>query len=280
MEITKGLVLSKLPERPANANKGTFGSALIVAGSKNFPGAAILSCLACARVGVGLVTLVTDENVYKVAVPKIPFSTFLKFSEVEDNLEKYDSVLIGPGLGLNHDLRLMIKEWFGLEELIKKKLVLDADCLNFLSEDKYWFKALDTDAILTPHPKEMSRLTGLSIEEIQNNRAEIAKKFSNLWNKTIILKSAETVIANPRGEIFVSPFKNPLLATAGTGDVLSGMIAGLLAQGLNLTDAAISGVYLHGLAGEKLKERFHDRGATALDLVDILAEAFKDLKAS
>ena len=157
---------------------------------------------------------------------------------------------------------------------------MDADCLNFLSEDKYWFKALDTDAILTPHPKEMSRLTGLSIEEIQNNRAEIAKKFSNLWNKTIILKSAETVIANPRGEIFVSPFKNPLLATAGTGDVLSGMIAGLLAQGLNLTDAAISGVYLHGLAGEKLKERFHDRGATALDLVDILAEAFKDLKAS
>src|SRR3989344_2098182 len=185
MEITKGLVLSKLPERPANANKGTFGSALIVAGSKNFPGAAILSCLACARVGVGLVTLVTDENVYKVAVPKIPFATFLKFSEVEDNLEKYDSVLIGPGLGNGKDLRFKIEEWINSEELKNKRLVIDADALNLLSRISDWYKLLDTDAILTPHPGEMSRLTGLSIEKIQNNRQEVVIKFSKTWNKTI-----------------------------------------------------------------------------------------------
>src|SRR3989344_8857127 len=224
MEITKQLIKDKLPRRPLKGNKGTFGSALIIAGSKNYPGAAILSCLACARVGAGLVTLASDETVYKVAVTKIPFATFLDFSEIVNTLDKYDSVLIGPGLGKNKDLRLMINEWIKLEELANKELVLDADCLNIISEIKDWFEIFKTDAVFTPHPGEISRLTGLSIEEIQNNRQEIAKKFSKTWNKTIVLKGAETVIANPEGEVFVSPFKNPLLATAGTGDVLAGII--------------------------------------------------------
>lgn len=280
MEITQDLVISKLPGRPIDANKGTFGSALIIAGSKNFPGAAILSCLACARVGAGLVTLATPKDVYEIVVPKIPFATFLEFSEVEDNLEKYNSVLIGPGLGMNKELRLKIQDWMNNEILKQKKLVLDADCLNILSEINDWYKIIETDAVLTPHPGEMSRLMGLKIEEIQSNREEIVKKFSKLWNKTLILKGAETVIANPQGEIFVGPFKNPLLATAGTGDVLSGVIAGLLAQGLNLTNAAVCGVYIHGMTGETLKEKFGDRGLVATDLIEVLPQVFKSLKSA
>ncbi|MBI2593217.1 NAD(P)H-hydrate dehydratase, partial [Candidatus Daviesbacteria bacterium] len=225
MEITKDLIISKLPNRPINANKGTFGSVLIIAGSKNFPGAAILSVLACARVGAGLVSLATSEKVYKVIVPKIPFATFLDFSEIEKNLGKYDCVLIGPGLGGSHESRIMNYGFLTILNQKDKKLVFDADALNALSELDGWYKSLKNNAVMTPHPGEMSRLTGLSIEQIQNSRGDIAKKYSKLWNKTVVLKGAKTVIANPVGEIFVSPFSNPLLAVAGTGDVLSGIIA-------------------------------------------------------
>lgn len=277
MKITKNLVVSKLPPRPISANKGTFGSVLIIAGSKNYPGAAMLSVLSAARVGSGLITLSTTSEVHKIIVPEIPFATFLSFSEIEENLKKYDSVLIGPGLGRNNDLRFKIKEWINLSVLKNKKLVLDADGLNNLTKIIRWEKLLKEDIIFTPHPGEMSRLTGLSIEKIQKNRQEVSKKFAKFWNKTIVLKGAETVIADPKGEIFISPFSNPLLATAGTGDVLAGLIAGLLAQGLSLADASIVGVYIHGLAGEKLKEKFGDRGATADDLVGILPSVFKTL---
>lgn len=277
MIITKTMAVEKLPDRPVDSNKGTFGSVLVVAGSENFPGAAILSVLAAARSGSGLVTLSTIKSVYDVAVPKIPFATFLKFSEIENNLDKCDSVLLGPGLGKSADAVSLIKKLTGEDKFKRKKLVLDADALNILSEDGNWFESFSTDAILTPHPGEMSRLTGLSVQDIQKSREETALKYSELWNKTIVLKGAETVIAGPAGEIYLSPFSNPLLATAGTGDVLAGIIAGFLAQGLSLLDAAIAGVYLQGSAGEKLKERFGDRGATALDLAETLPSAFKDL---
>lgn len=280
MEITKDLIISKLPDRPIDANKGTFGSVLIIAGSNDFPGAAILSVLACARVGAGLVSLATTENVYKIIIPKIPFATFLDLSEIEDNLSKFNCVLIGPGIGKNEDSRLKIKEWIILSELHRKKLVLDADALNILSGIKGWDKILQHEAILTPHPGEMSRLTGLSIEEIQRSREESAAKYSKLWNKTIVLKGAKTVIASPQGAVFTYPFANPLLATAGTGDVLAGVIAGFLAQGLGLTDASIVGVYIHGMAGENLKEKFGDSGAIATDLIETIPEVMKDLKSS
>lgn len=185
MNLDLGLVKSKLPKRPRDANKGAFGKALIIAGSKNYPGAAILSCLACARSGAGLITLAAPKDVYEVVVPKIPFATFLDFSEINDNLEKYDSVLIGPGLGQSEEVKKLIHELIKSEIFKKKKIVIDADGLNILSETKSWFNVFNSDAILTPHPGEMSRLTGLSINEIQMNRQEIASKFSKEWNSTL-----------------------------------------------------------------------------------------------
>lgn len=278
MEITNDLVALKLPLRPLDANKGSFGSSLIIAGSKIFPGAAILSVLACARSGAGLVTLATVPEVYKIVVPKIPFATFLDFAEVKNNLEKYETVLIGPGLEENHESGIMNNGFLTFLNKSEKRLVLDADGLNILSQTKDWYKNLEIDAILTPHPGEMSRLTGLTIEKIQNSREDTAKKYSKLWNKTIVLKGAKTVIANPKGEIFISPFSNPLLATAGTGDVLAGIISGYLAQGLDFTDGAIVGVYIHALAAERLKEKFGDSGMIATDLIEEIPEVIKDLK--
>lgn len=277
MKITEEIIKSKLPERPIDSNKGTFGSVLVIAGSKNFPGAAIFSVLASAKSGAGLVTLATTEPVYKAAVPKIPFATFIKFSEIESNLQKYSAVLIGPGLGKSPEAVSLVNKLLVETDLARKKLVVDADALNILSENPDWYGSFKGDAVMTPHPKEMSRLTGISIEEIQEKKEETALKFSKLWNKTIVLKGSGTVIADPGGKIYLSPFSNPLLATAGTGDVLAGIIAGFLAQGLSLIDAAIAGVYIHGLSGEKLRDRFGDRGATAMDLVESLPSSFKEL---
>lgn len=275
MEISKDIIISKLPARPVTANKGTFGKALIIAGSKNFPGAAILSVLACARSGAGLVTLATTPEVYKVAVPKIPFATFLNFSEIENSLEKYDAILIGPGLGQDREVKKLIGELVSWDI---NKMVIDADGLNNLTKIPTWEKLLEGDAIFTPHPGEMARLTGLEIGKIQVKREEITLRFAKEWNKIVILKGAQTIIATPKGEIFKSPFSNPLLATAGTGDVLSGIITGFLAQGLSLKDASIVGVYIHGMAGEKLKEKFGDSGVVATDLIETVPEVMKDLK--
>lgn len=280
MKITKNLVVPKLPPRPISANKGTFGSVLIIAGSKNFPGAAILSVLSAGRVGSGLVALATTPKVYTVAVPKIPFATFLGFSEIEGNLKKYDCVLIGPGLGISKETKKLISELLNSDKLKKKKIVIDADGLNNLTKITRWEKLLKEDMVFTPHPGEMSRLTGLSTEEIQKNRQEVGTKFAKLWNKTIVLKGAGTIIASPKDEIFISQFSNPLLSTAGSGDVLAGIIAGFLAQGLSLIDASTSGVYIHGMAGEKLKEKFGDSGAIATDLIEVIPQVIRDLKSS
>jgi ADP-dependent NAD(P)H-hydrate dehydratase / NAD(P)H-hydrate epimerase len=280
MEITGELVRSLLPPRPDDSNKGTFGRVLIIAGSEKYPGAAILSVMSCARIGAGLVTLAADEYVYKTAVPKIPFATFLKLSEINDSLDKYDVVVIGPGLGLAEDRVTIINNLLKSEKIREKKLILDADALNILAKKPEWYKILPEETVITPHPGEMSRLTGLSVDEIQNKREEVALEYSKKWKVTVVLKGAKTVVAGSSGEHYVNPFSNPLLAAAGTGDVLSGIISGLAAQGLDVLNAAIAGVYIHAVGGEILKEKFGDSGATALDLTEALPLAVKNLKTS
>jgi len=157
-------------------------------------------------------------------------------------------------------------------------LVLDADALNTLAKIPHWWQELTNDAILTPHPGEMARLCDLTIAEVQADRVSIAKEKAKEWHKTIVLKGAFTVIAVPDGRCRISPVANPGLASAGTGDVLSGAIAGLVAQGLPLYDAAALGVYLHGEAGETVKNTLGDAGMTATDLLPALPKAIKQLK--
>ncbi len=157
-------------------------------------------------------------------------------------------------------------------------LVLDADALNTLAKIPNWWQQLTDDAILTPHPGEMARLVGISVDEVQSDRVGIAKKVAQEWHKTIVLKGAYTVIATPDERVKISPIANPGLASAGTGDVLTGAIAGLVAQGLSLFDAAACGVYLHGEAGEMVKSRLGDAGMLATDLLPELPIIIKKLK--
>jgi NAD(P)H-hydrate epimerase len=157
-------------------------------------------------------------------------------------------------------------------------LVLDADALNILNKISEWPHKIPVNAILTPHPGEMSRLTGLSIEEIQKDRMGVAIHYAKEWQRVVVLKGAFTVIAGADGRCRVSPFVNPGLATAGTGDVLAGVIAGLAGQELELFDAAALGVYLHGAAGEKVKAELGDTGTLASDLLPALPLIIKQLK--
>jgi len=290
--ITAEWVKSVLPERPLNANKGSFGRVLVVAGSINYIGAAYLACSGAIRVGAGLVTLATATSLQPILASKLTEVTYLPLPEfrpgiispeaarlIFQQLEQYNVLLLGCGLGQSQPtVRFIRSILIGRHKPALPSLVLDADALNTLADTPGWWKQLTTDAILTPHPGEMSRLTGVAVEEAQLNRVEVARKWAAEWNKTIVLKGAFTVVASPQGKVKVSLIANPGLASAGTGDVLTGAIAGLVAQGLSLFDAAACGVYLHAEAGEMVKARLGDAGMIATDLLPELPQVIKRLK--
>lgn len=274
--LSKEQISKLLPKRPKDAHKGTFGKVLIIVGSKNYPGAAYLACAAAYRVGVGLISLATDETTKIIISKKIPEVTFLLHSEIYGKLPEYNVLLLGPGLGLEKKTGKFVEQL--LTKRLPKTVVIDGDGLNILSKMGKWWERLKGGVMLTPHPGEMSRLTGLSIDEIQTDRINVAQYFAKKWNKIVVLKGANTVIVSPAGEVVLSPFANPALATAGTGDVLSGIIAGLIAQGLKLFDAACCGVYIHAIAGELISEKIGDTGMLASDLLLIIPKAMQNLK--
>ncbi|MBI4181225.1 MAG: NAD(P)H-hydrate dehydratase [Chloroflexi bacterium] len=289
--ITADWARSVVPKRPLGANKGTFGRVLVVAGSINYIGAAYLACNGAMRVGAGLVTLATPASLQPILVSKLTEVTYLPLPEsspgiispkavslIRQELSQYNVLLLGCGLGQSQSVIEFIK--LTLFDLPPERpaLVLDADALNALAKIPNWWQQLAGDAILTPHPGEMARLAGLSVDEVQSDRAGIAKKVAQEWQKTVVLKGAYTVIATPDGQSRISPVANPGLASAGTGDVLSGVIAGLAAQGLSLFEAATCGVYLHAQAGEMVRDSLGDAGMLATDLLPVLPLAIKQLK--
>ncbi len=190
----------------------------------------------------------------------------------------YQVLVIGCGLGQSPSVTRFIGATLLREKREPLCLVLDADALNALAKIPSWWQKLTDDAILTPHPGEMARLTGLSVDEVQSDRLGTAQKTAAQWHKTVVLKGAYTVIAAPDGRAMVSAVANPGLASAGTGDVLTGAIAGLVAQGLSLFEAAAGGVYCHGEAGELVKARLGDAGMMATDLLPVLPLVIKQLK--
>ncbi|MFH1169616.1 MAG: NAD(P)H-hydrate dehydratase [Chloroflexota bacterium] len=287
--ITEDWARDVLPRRPLDANKGSFGRVLAVAGSINYVGAAYLACSGALRVGAGLVTLATASSLQPILAAKLAETTYLPLPEFQPGIVapqaaelvsqqsgQYNVLLIGCGLGQSQSAMKFIGSIFLKPGL--PSLVLDADALNTLAKVPRWWQELTGDAILTPHPGEMSRLCGLPVEEIQSDRAGTAARLAREWHKTVVLKGAYTVIAAPDGRCRISPTANPGLASAGTGDVLAGAIAGLLAQGLPPFDAAALGVYLHGRAGEIVKDWLGDTGMTASDLLPALPLAIKQLK--
>ena len=289
--LTSDWARSVLPKRPLEANKGSFGRVMVVAGSINYIGAAYLACSGAIRVGAGLVTLATPASLQPILASKLTEVTYLPLPEsrrgivspgatkvVHQKISEYDVLLLGCGLGQNQSALRFVGSTLLRENVVLPLLVLDADALNNLARIPNRWQQLTSDAILTPHPGEMARLVGMSVDEVQKDRQGIARRVASDWQKTIVLKGAYTVITTPDGRSQINLIANPGLASAGTGDVLSGAIAGLLAQGLSLSDAAALGVYLHAEAGEMVKAELGDAGMVATDLLPVLPLVIKQLK--
>lgn len=287
--ITAQTARGLLPTRPAHANKGTFGRALVLAGSPSYVGAAGLAAGGALRVGAGLVTLALRRSLQSMLVSLIPEATFLLLPESGDGitvgkaapmikaaLAEYNVLLAGCGLGQQPAVAALLKQVL-LSGGKLPSLVLDADALNIIGRLKNWWRDLPPDSILTPHPGEMSRLSGRPVAEIQADRIALARRYAAEWGQVVVLKGAHTVVGAPDGRVAVSPFANPGLASAGTGDVLAGAVAGLLAQGLAPFDAARLGVYLHGAAGERRRRKVGTAGILAGDLLPALPRAIREL---
>jgi ADP-dependent NAD(P)H-hydrate dehydratase / NAD(P)H-hydrate epimerase len=269
-----------LPLRPPDSNKGSFGRVLLVGGSRSFLGAPVLSSTAAYRIGAGLVEVGTPLLVELAIAAQVPEPIFRRLPEEEGKLsvaslpdisaalQRSDALIFGPGMGLS-DQTVHLAQGV-LDAVSTAKIngaVFDADGLNALSRIPRWWQAVQS-LVVTPHPGEMSRLTGLAIEEVQRDRLAVARDHARIWGQVVVLKGAGTVVAAPDGSTWINPTGAANLATAGTGDVLSGIIGGLIAQGCSPADAARAGVYLHGLAGDMLAKELGDAGTLAADLLD------------
>jgi len=285
--IDDSFIRDQLPERPDAGHKGTFGTCLVIAGSESYTGAAYLAGKAAYLSGCGLVRLATHgsvrqslagelvEAVWTVLPTKDGFYDPKGCELLKDDLKKADALIVGPGWGLSDtNAAFLIK----LLKLIPNNLptLFDADGLKLLSQIENWSALLPENAVLTPHPGEMAILTGLDINTIQSNRWEIAKEFAHRWDVNLILKGAMTVVATPANALYINPISDSALATAGSGDVLSGIIGGLLAQHVPISKAASVGVWLHAQAGVVARRKFGtDVSVTAKDILDNLFLNFR-----
>lgn len=270
-----------LPKRPTHSNKGTFGKLLIIAGGENMAGAAILSARAAYRNGVGLVKVLTHEMnrvVIQTAVPEAIVITYsnIDFSEeLNKNLQWADAVVIGPGLGITATSYKFVNQ---VATQCQVPVLFDADALNVLAQNPQLYSNEHINWVFTPHLGEFSRLTGREIEWIQKNLTETALEFSRDCDVICVLKDFHTVIANPFGLSYLNLSGNNGMATAGSGDVLSGMIGAFLAQGMKPLDAAAYGVFLHGLAGDVARKQMGTHAMMASDIIEGLKEVWNKME--
>lgn len=292
------LASSLLPERPDRAHKGSFGTLLVIAGSIDYAGAALLVCRAAGRAGVGLVTLAVPESLQPLFAAKVVEATTMALPE--DDVEEvdpepalarildheHDAIVVGPGLRPGLATAELVRQLIAAPGDDRAPVVLDAEALRSLATMEGWWDGERRASVLTPHTGEFGRLrAGSGIDPAADGdllvdddaRVAAARDAATTWGQVVVLKGGRTVIAAPDGAVAVAPFENPALATGGTGDVLSGAIGALLAQGLSPFAAARLGVYLHGTAGDWVRERFGDAGLLASDLPDGLAIARRRL---
>ncbi len=304
--VEKEWIHRELPARPLDAHKGTFGTLLVVAGSLNYTGAALLAGQAAYRSGAGLVTLAVPQPIHLALAGQFPEATWILLPDedgvisehaadvVRSNMERVTALLVGPGFGLQETTRKFIARLLATASKPARgavgfapapvktpssegaglpPLVIDADGLKLLARLPDWAGLLPSPAVLTPHPGEMSVLTGLNVQEIQANRVEIAEKYAQAWGHVLVLKGAFTVVAAPDGRSSIIPVASPALARAGTGDVLAGLIAGLRAQRVEAFPAAVAGAWIHAHAGLMAARTL---GSTASVLAgDVLRAAIK-----
>src|SRR5438067_8669479 len=283
LEMTERPQLAEAPEavamppRPKDGHKGTFGTVVVLAGSLGLTGAAYLAATAAARSGAGLVRLLVADGIYPIPAAKCTEVMATPVPEVAPGHighAAYDSVLrqlataevgiIGPGLGRDSSTWRLVVD---LALHAKCPLVIDADGLNALADSQRSRGRLGKTRVLTPHPGELGRLTGKTADAVNADRAAAARKAAKEWGAIVVLKGARTVVAHPDGRTSEDPHEVPALASGGTGDVLSGIIGGLMAQGSDPFTAAVTGVYVHAAAGRRIAERFGDSGLLAGDLL-------------
>lgn len=263
-----------LPDRPEDSNKGTYGRLLVIAGSKGMSGAAFLNAMAAYRMGAGLVQIYTEESnriILQALLPEAIITTYTEFDkeEVKRLLSHADAVCIGSGLSRSKTAKKILKTVLSNVEVA---CVIDADGLNLLAEHlKYTEYLTEGRFILTPHMKEMSRLTGLSVPEIRANRQQVLESLTEEWNVTCVLKDSRTLIGEAGKRTCVNTSGCQALAKGGSGDVLCGVIAGLLAQGISTFEAATLGTYIHGLSGETAAREKNRYSILARDLLENLA---------
>ncbi|MDE0325558.1 MAG: NAD(P)H-hydrate dehydratase [Candidatus Poribacteria bacterium] len=282
-----------VPPRPPASHKGSYGRVLVVAGSTGMTGAAALASEAALRAGAGLVTLATPKHLNPILEGLLPEVMTLPLPETEagslavsatsailEFAEKTKSVLaIGPGLSQHPETVFFVHQLVreNREQGLSLRMVIDADGLNALSQDRNIFSLLGRETVLTPHPGEMARLTGASVSTLEKDRIHTAQQFASEHSLTLVFKGAPTVSADANGEVWINSTGNPGMATGGMGDVLTGVIAGLMAQGIASETAAALGVYLHGLAGDIAAEALGRHGLIASDVLKAVPQAIASL---
>ena len=291
--LDAGVVRQWLPVRAGNSHKGSYGKVLLAVGCRNYPGAAFLATAAAGRAGAGLVTGAVAEPVWPVVASAVHEATWLPLATgtgtdtgaiawtaaapVLASLPGYQALVLGCGLGRAATTARFVRRVLGAGNL--PPTVIDADGLNLLAECDNWSDLLPASAVLTPHPAELGRLTGLPVAEILAHRWALAVDCAAAWGVTVLVKGPYTVIAAPDGVLAVLPVATPALATAGTGDVLAGVIGGLLAQGVVPFGAACLGAWLHGQAGLACAREIGRAGVLASDLLPRLPRVIEALRA-
>lgn len=283
--LEKNYIRSIIPERPKYSHKNTYGHVLIIAGSEGKTGACLMSAKACLKAGAGLVTIGIPESLKYIYQSRVTEEMTLILPDkgngtlsykakdriIEFSEEKADLIAIGPGLGINSDITKVVKN---IIRMSKKPIIIDADGINSLKGHTDIFYEKKSDIIITPHPGEMMRLANIESKDIiEKNRIEFAQSFSTKYRIFLVLKGVPTIIATPEGHVYINPTGNPGMASAGTGDVLTGIISGLLAQNKSPLQSCLLGVYIHGLAGDIASKSIGQISLTASDIIDNIPNA-------
>lgn len=286
--ITPERVKACFIPRPADSHKGTYGRLLAVCGSYGMAGAALLCARAALRSGVGLLIAAVPERVYPLLASAVPEAVFLPLPDTETGtlsflaaeplcsaLSGANAVVVGPGLGTGEDVATVVRHVLRTSGC---PVVLDADGINAISPHILVEETVSAPLILTPHPGEMARLLGVTVDYVQSHRQEIVRQFVDQTGVTLVLKGHHTLIGAPGRPLLENPTGNPGMATGGSGDVLAGMIGALVAQGMTAYDAAMCGVYLHGVAGDRAAERLSQHSLLPSDVIEELPDLFLQIE--
>ncbi|MCT4595825.1 MAG: NAD(P)H-hydrate dehydratase [Anaeromicrobium sp.] len=285
--ITSKYIKNRIKKRNGDTHKGTYGKGYVIAGSVGMTGAAMLTCKGALRSGIGIIRLAISQRLNSILesslteVITVPLSetktgtfSIADIEKIIKTMEDSDVVGIGPGCGKSREIEDLIRN---ILERTNIPIVIDADGLNALARRKGMLSEIKSPCVMTPHMGEMSRLTDLDIEYIKENKIQVVSEFAKKVNCVVVLKDSKTIIVNPKGEVFINTTGNPGMATAGSGDVLTGIITGLIGQGLSPFEAAVCGVYIHGRAGDFAAQKVSEYGLNATDIVNEIGSVFKEL---